>query len=190
MDAVVKRFGYNFITSYHVDLNPFFKHNAFPKNILAFNALKNAVLAVDPRYHYYFMDSMSAYTRSLTSYHKTVLEPVDDGISPHFVLKVPQVTVAYMSFLGCTQEDSIVCRKGVDAFNCCRFYTIRVKIEADGLVRFHPMEGSDFLGTVVHHGETLFESYPFLFTFALLSSRSNPYASSFPKPRSASSSIA
>ena len=163
IDAVVQRFGYPFVTSFHVDLNPFFMHNYFPKNILAFNALKNAVLATDPRYHHYFMDSLSAYARRLTPYHRTVQEPVDDGISPHFALKIPHVMVAYMSFLGCTQEDSIVCRKDVDAFDCCRFYTLRVKLEADGLVRFLPRQGdaSAVVGTVIHYGDRPLGVEPF-----------------------------
>lgn len=158
MDAIVERFGYDFITSFHVDLNPFFMHTSFPKNILGFNALKNAVLAIGSRYAEYFMDTLSAYTPEITSYHQNVLEPEEDGVSPHFVLKLPQVTVMYTSFLGCTQEDSIVMRRDVNAFDCCRFYTIRVKLEADGLVLFHPVKGdpdeSPLLGTLVHFGES------------------------------------
>lgn len=164
MHDVVGRFDYPFITSYLVDLNPFFMHNAFPKNTLAFNALKNAVLAHDSRYYLCFLDTVSACYRKLTRYHKTVLEPVDDGVSCHFVLKVPHVMVAYMSYEGCTQEDSIVCRKDVDAFDCCRFYTIRVKIEADGLVRFQPTQediSGGVLGTVAHYGESPLRVEPF-----------------------------
>ncbi|GFT30729.1 RNA_pol_Rpb2_6 domain-containing protein [Nephila pilipes] len=118
MEALIDRFEYDFITSFHVDLNPFFMHNAFPKNTLAFNALKNAVLATDSRYAHYFMDSLSAYARQSTPYHQTVQEPVEDGISPHFALRVPHVGVSYMSLLGCTQEDGIVCRQDVKAFDC------------------------------------------------------------------------
>ncbi|GFR04677.1 RNA_pol_Rpb2_6 domain-containing protein [Trichonephila clavata] len=80
MEALIERFGYDFITSFHVDLNPLFMHNAFPKNTLAFNALKNAVLATDARYAHYFMDSLSAYARQLTPHHQIVQEPVQDGI--------------------------------------------------------------------------------------------------------------
>ncbi|KAG8173846.1 hypothetical protein JTE90_016335 [Oedothorax gibbosus] len=155
IDDAITQFGNDFVTSFHVDLNPFFNHNYFPKNILAFNALKNAVLATDPRFHYYFLDGLSAYARRLTPYHHTLMEPVNDGISPHFALKIPQVMVAYMSFQGCTQEDSIVCRKDVDAFDSCRFYTIRVKLEADGLVRFIPRQdyASSIVGTLIHYGD-------------------------------------
>lgn len=155
LKELLMRFGYDFITGYHVDLNRFFMHNAFPKNILALNALKNAVLATDSRFAHYFMDSLSAYAHQLTPYHRNVLEPVDDGISPHFVLKMPHVTVAYMSFLGCTQEDCIACRADVDAFDCYRFYTLRVKLKADGGVNFYPARGhpSTLLGTIVHHGQ-------------------------------------
>ncbi|KAG8174525.1 hypothetical protein JTE90_010593 [Oedothorax gibbosus] len=155
IDALARRFGYDFFTSFHVDLNPFFMHNYVPKSILGFNALKNAVLATDNRYHLYFMDSLSAHVHHVTSYHRTVLEPMDDGISPYFVLKLPHVRVAYMSFLGCTQEDSIVCRRGVDAFDCCRFHTLRIRIEAGCMVRFVPMDGyeSPVLGTVYHYGD-------------------------------------
>ncbi|GFQ84164.1 RNA_pol_Rpb2_6 domain-containing protein [Trichonephila clavata] len=87
------------------------------------------------------MDSLSAYARQLTPHHQIVQEPVQDGISPHFALHVPHVVVSYMSFLGCTQEDGIVCRQDVNAFDCCRFYTIRIKMKADGLVLFHPVQG-------------------------------------------------
>ncbi|GFQ84540.1 RNA_pol_Rpb2_6 domain-containing protein [Trichonephila clavata] len=165
MEELIDRFGYDFITSFHVDLNPLFMHNAFPKNTLAFNALKNAVLATDARYAHYFMDSLSAYARQLTPYHQIVQEPVQDGISPHFALRVPHVVVSYMSFLGCTQEDGIVCRQDVNAFDCCRFYTIRIKIKADGLVMFHPVQGdadeTSLVGTVVHFGDTLLQLEPF-----------------------------
>lgn len=165
MDAIVQRYGFDFITSFHVNLNPFFMHTSFPKNILGFNALKNAVLAVGSRYAEYFMDTLSAYIPEATSYHTNVLEPENDGVSPHFVLKVPQLTVMYASFLGCTQEDSIVLRRDVNAFDCCRFYTIRVKLEADGLVLFHPVQGdpdkTKLLGTIVHFGESPVKVEPF-----------------------------
>ena len=123
MEGVVRRCGFPFLTSYHTDLNPFFNYNHFPKDILAFNALKNAVLAMDNTYHLYFMDSLSAYAwDGPTSYHQTVQQPDQDGISPFFEMKIPKLVVAYMNFQGSTQEDSIVCRKDVTAFHCRRFF--------------------------------------------------------------------
>ncbi|GFQ71479.1 RNA_pol_Rpb2_6 domain-containing protein [Trichonephila clavata] len=111
------------------------------------------------------MDSSSAYVRQLTPYHQIVQERVQDGISPHFALRVPHVVVSYMSFLGCTQEDGIVCRQDVNAFDCCRFYTIRIKRKADGLVLFHPVQGDAYetslVGTVVHFGEIPLQLEPF-----------------------------
>lgn len=140
--------------SYIVDLNPFFRHNAYLKNILAFNALKNACLATTSRYALYFMDSVSAYRREPGPDYRALMEPVEDGVSPHFVLLLPQVQVTYMSFLGLTQEDCIVKREDYRGFDCCRFYTLRVKVKFTGWVRFHPVRGhvdteSDLLGTVV-----------------------------------------
>lgn len=174
-EKLVSRFGYDFMTSYIVDLNPFFRHNAFPKNILAFNALKNAVLASDSRYAHFFMDTVSAYLRTITPHHQNVLEPVEDGISPYFVLRMPQVTVSYMSFLGCTQEDSIVCRKGMNAFDCCRFFSVRAKIEMDeeGCVVFHPGQDGTLLGTVVYHGQSAFKLDPCSMHLKLVSIKNN-----------------
>lgn len=139
------------ITSYLVDLNPFFCHNGSPRNMLGFNALKNAILATDPSYAHYFMDTVSAYLPAPTQYHRKVLEPVADGISHHFALWIPHVTVTYASFLGYTQEDCIVQRKDVDAFNCYRFYTLRFKVQGNGFIRFYPVQEDleDLLGTVV-----------------------------------------
>lgn len=156
-DQLQNAFGYNFITSYIVDLNPWFNHNAFPKDILAFNSLKNAVLALDKRCAEYFMDTVSVYGRGLTKYHKVYIKPVEDGISPHFTMFIPHVMVTYMSFMGLTQEDCIVRRKDVNAFDSFRFFTIRLRVEGDGLIVFYPVQGdadeSNLLGTVVHHGQ-------------------------------------
>ncbi|GFR31682.1 RNA_pol_Rpb2_6 domain-containing protein [Trichonephila clavata] len=92
-------------------------------------------------------------------------QPNQDGISPHFALRVPHIVVSYMSFLGCTQEDGIVCRQDVNAFDCCQFYTIRIKTKSDGLVLFHPRQGdadeTSLVGTVVHFGETPLQLVPF-----------------------------
>lgn len=162
-DLLIQDMGYPYITSYLVDLNPFFHHNAFPKNILAFNALKNAILVTNPKYVLYFMDTISAYMTKPTKYHQTVLQPEDDGVSEHFVLRVPRVTVAYASFLGCTQEDCIVQNAKVRAFDCFRFYTLRFKVKTNGWIRFYPVRGdpddTDFLGTLV--SDQLLEVEPF-----------------------------
>lgn len=145
-----------YTTSYFVDLNPFFQHTAFPKVILGFNAEKNAVLATDPKYTCYFMDTMSAYFRNPTPDHKILIRPVDDGVSKHFVLMMPQPVVTYMSFKGCTQEDCIVKRKNFRSFDFCRFYTVRMKITTDPTTWtvFYPVSGdedpeSDLLGTLI-----------------------------------------
>lgn len=169
MESLVSAYGFPFLTSYHTDLNPFFNYNHFPKNILAFNALKNAVLAMDNTYHLYFMDSLSAYAwqPSEVMYHQTVQDPEDDGISRFFELKVPKMLVTYMNFEGSTQEDSIVCRKDVTAFYCRRFFSFRVRLEADGHVRFRPAQGDvddhhhPLMGTLVHFGETPLVVEPF-----------------------------
>lgn len=143
-------------TCYHVDINRYFNHTAFPKNILGFNAMKNAVLATNPKYAYYFMDTLSAYFKSPTPCHRVVVEPVDDNVSEHFALMMPQPMVTYMSFEGCTQEDCIVKRKGFSSFDNWRFHTIRLTIERDSLTwtKFYPTRGdqdsnSDLLGTLI-----------------------------------------
>lgn len=160
-----KTFGFPFVTSYIVDLNPLFHHNAFPKDILAFNSLKNAVLAPDGRYAHYFMDTVSVHLQGLTPYHKPYIKPMEDGVSPHFTMFIPHVMVTYMSFMGLTQKDCIVRRKDVRAFDCCRFFTVRLKVQADGLVLFYPVQGdadaSSLLGTVVHHGQQPLKLEPF-----------------------------
>ena len=144
------------ITSYHVDFNYFFNHTSFPKNILAYNAMKNAILATTPKYAFYFMDTISAYFPNPTPDHKVLIQPVDDNVSKHFVLMMPQPMVTYMSFKGCTQEDCIVKRKDFRSFDFCRFYTLRMNLEMDSStwVKFYPVYGdvdpdSEFLGTLI-----------------------------------------
>jgi hypothetical protein len=162
-DLLIQHMGFPYITSYMVDLNPFFNHNAFPKNILAFNALKNAVLATNRKYAVYFMDTLSAYIPHPTQYHKVVLEPENDGVSENFALRVPRVVVTYTSFMGLTQEDCIVQNKNVRAFDCFRFYTLRFKVKSNGWVRFYPVRGDSddttFLGTVVSDQSLQVEPY-------------------------------
>jgi hypothetical protein len=182
---IVEKFGYPYITSYIVDLNPFFQHNAFPKNILAFNALKNAVLATDPRYVRYFMDTVSAYVPEPTALHQVVLAPEDDGISKYFVLRVPRVVVAYASFKGCTQEDGIVQKASVRAFDCCRFYSLRFKIVTAGKwIKFHHVRGdpddTDFVGTVV--GDADLQIEPFSLHVRIVSKSPREHDVHFTKP--------
>ncbi|KAF8796709.1 DNA-directed RNA polymerase subunit B' like protein [Argiope bruennichi] len=153
---IVQYFGYNYITGHQVALNPFFKHDAFPKVIFGIHSLKSAVLATDPSILLYFKDTVSAYLKK-NSYLKPVLEAVNDGFSCHFEMHVPHVTVAYMSFQGNNQEDCIIIREDLNAYDCFRFYTLRFKFNnsgGPGMV-FHPVSGDsedDFLGTLVYHG--------------------------------------
>ncbi|GFQ68215.1 RNA_pol_Rpb2_6 domain-containing protein [Trichonephila clavata] len=180
---IVEKFGYDYITGYHVDLNPYFKHNAFPKNILAFNALKNAVLATDPSYSLYFMDTISAYMLP-TKQHHVVLPPVDDGFSSHFVLKIPKVIVAYMSFMGNNQEDCIVMNESLKSFNCYRFYTIRVKFNVSDKLVFYPVLGdneTDFLGTIAYHGEETIQVEPLSVHVKIMSIKNNIFNLHFSK---------
>ena len=141
--------------SYFADLNPFFLHNAFLKNILAVNALKNAVLATTSKYAHYFMDSVSAYQLEPSADHKALLEPLQDGVSPHFTIYIPHVYVTYMSFLGITQEDCIAKRADFRGFDCYRFYTLRLKLlKVTGWLQFYPIRGdvddkSNVLGTLI-----------------------------------------
>lgn len=156
-DALIKKFEFDYMTGYLADLNPFFRYNAVPKTVLAFNALKNAVLAVDAHYARYFMDTVTAHTIP-NRYHQVVLPP-KNAISEKFVMKAPRITISYMSWMGCTQEDCIVKRQNVDAFDCVRFYTLRAKIECDGPCTFHPVRGDvndedTLLGSLVNHGKT------------------------------------
>ncbi|GFT75900.1 hypothetical protein NPIL_19041 [Nephila pilipes] len=89
MEALIDRFGYDFITSFHVDLNHF---SCTMLNTLAFNALKMQCYMDSIRHS--FMDSLSSCSQ-LTPYHQTVQEPVEDGISPHFALRVPTWWCSY-----------------------------------------------------------------------------------------------
>lgn len=179
---LIQTLGYPYITSYIVDLNPYFNHNAFPKNILAFNALKNAILATNPAYVKYFMDTVSAYIPHPTDYHQIVLTPINDGISEHFALHVPRVQVAYASFLGCTQEDCIVQNSKLRVFDCYRFYTLRVKVKSNGWIRFYAISGDDdtsFLGTLI--SDQPLEVDPYSIHVRILSKSPCEYALYFSK---------
>lgn len=171
--------------SYFVDLNPFFLHNAFLKNILAFNALKNAVLATTSRYAHYFMDSVSAYQLEPGRDHKALLEPLRDGVSPHFTIFLPHVDVTYMSFLGITQEDCIAKREDFRGFDCYRFYTLRLKIlNATSWLRFYPVHGhvdeeSNLLGTFI--SDQPFKLEPYSIHVKVIPKSKNEYLLTFSK---------
>lgn len=153
---IVLHFGYDYITGHQVAVNSFFKHDAFPKAIYGSHSLKGAILATDINFLLYFKDTVSAYL-NMNQYLKPVLEPVDDGLSHFYTLFVPHVTVAYMSFQGNNQEDCIVMRDDLKAFECFRFYTLRFKLKASGGpgMQFRPITGDaegEFLGTLIYHG--------------------------------------
>lgn len=149
---LMDRMGHDYATSYIVDLNEFYCHNTFPKNILAFNGLKNAILATDKSIARYFLDTVSAYCMR-TPMHEAVVKPVEDGISHHFTMWVPRIKVAHYSYLGCNQEDCIVVRRGLTCFDCVRCYSIRFRVDDGGTggFTFYPVKGDpneNFLGTV------------------------------------------
>lgn len=157
---------YDELTGYLVDLNPYFHHNVFTKNILAFNTLKNAVLATDRQYLEYFMESLSAYT-PVSPRHHIVCKPVD-SFSNRFALHVPLLVVGYMSFKGLNQEDCIVVDRRLEAFDCIRFHTVRIKLETPSrYITFHPTTGDPdpegyLLGHLVCHDPciTKFQAVP------------------------------
>lgn len=164
-DDIIVRFGFEYLLGHLVDLNVFFNHNMFAKNLLGFNALKNAILATDKTYSQYFMETLTAYCK-VTAQHKEVCLPVDE-FSKHFVLRLPRLTVGYMSLDGNNQEDCIAVREGLDAFDCYRFYTVRIKFEVDkkkkAKIVFYPVRGQsedDYLGQVVCHGSSKLKSIP------------------------------
>lgn len=157
---------YDELTGYLADLNPYFHHNVFTKDILAFNTLKNAVLATDRRYLEYFMESLSAYT-PVSPRHHIVCEPID-SFSSRFALYVPLLVVGYMSFKGLNQEDCIVVDRRLRAFDCVRFHTVRIKFETPSrYITFHPTTGDPdpegyLMGHIVCHDPqvTEFQAMP------------------------------
>ena len=152
---------YDQLTGYLANLNPYFHHNIFNKNILAFNTLKNAILATDYRYLEYFMESLSAYT-SISPRHQIVCEPVD-SFSKRFALYIPLLVVGYMSYKGLNQEDSIVINRRTRAFDCFRFYTVRFKFDTPSrYVAFRPTTGDPdpecyLLGHLICHDNSISE---------------------------------
>ncbi|GBO01914.1 hypothetical protein AVEN_200978-1 [Araneus ventricosus] len=158
---IVDHFGYEYITGHHIDLNRYFMHNAFPKNCFGKHTLKSAVFPIELDYLIYFMVTVSCYAK-LTLHHKPVLSPVDDDFSKHFVMYIPSVLVAFMSYNGNNQEDCIVMRNGLKAFDTIIFYTLRFKFNVTGGpgMVFHPVTGDsegDYLGTLVYHGDSKLE---------------------------------
>lgn len=146
--------GYDFITSHSVDIIKYYKHNAYPKNILTLNALKNAILANTPEYSLYFFETISAYSQ-LTTKHKPILEP-ENTLSKKYTMYLPRLNLMYASFKGCTQEDCIVMDSKIKVFDCYRLYTVKLKFQNETTKYFHATEGppnpaetKSFLGTVV-----------------------------------------
>lgn len=152
---------YDELTGYLADLNPYFNHNVFTKNILAFNTLKNAILATHRQYSEYFMESLSAFI-PVSPRHHIVCTPVD-SFSNRFALYVPLLMVGYMSFKGLNQEDCIVVDRDLRAFDCVRFHTVRLKIETPSrYITFHPTTGDPdpegyLLGHLVCHDPAITE---------------------------------
>lgn len=145
--------GVGFITSYSADIIKYAKHNGFPKNILALNALKNSVLSITPEYSIYFRETVSAYMIK-TELHQPVLEP-QNKFSVPFTLYLPKINVMFASFKGCTQEDCIVMKEDLNVFDIYRIYTIKIKFSNSVAKYFYPRIGppqpnknTSFLGTI------------------------------------------
>lgn len=146
--------GYNFITSFSADIITYFKHNAYPKNILTLNALKNAILSNTPKYSLYFFETISAYT-NFTAKHKPLLKP-ENKLSEYFTMYLPRLNLMYASFQGSTQEDCIVMNDKINVFDSYRLYTVKIKFKNNASKYFHPSTGlpnpaemKSFLGTIV-----------------------------------------
>ncbi|GFU96886.1 RNA_pol_Rpb2_6 domain-containing protein [Trichonephila clavipes] len=154
VEQLVELKGYDFITSYNVDIIKYYKHNAFPKNILTLNALKNAVLSTTPIYSLFFCETISAFVIK-SPLHQPVLEPAND-FSKHFTLYLPKLNLMFASFKGCTQEDSIVLREDLKVFDLYRIYTVKIKFSNFKTDKyFYPVQGQSnpadkmtFLGTI------------------------------------------
>lgn len=146
--------GYDFITSYSADLLKYAKHNAFPKNLLAINALKNSVLSTTPVYSLYFKETISAHVVQ-TDLYEPVLKPETD-FSKHYVMQMPKPTVMLVSYKGRNQEDCIAMQEDLNVFDINRLYTVKIKFSNSARKYFHPrcgppdpLESKSFLGTLV-----------------------------------------
>lgn len=154
IEQLVELKSYDFITSHSVDIIKYFKHNAYPRNLLTLTSLKNAILSYTPEYSLFFYETVSAYC-NLTAHHKPILQP-ENKLSEHFTMLLPRLSLAYGSFKGSTQEDCIVMSKHVNVFDSYRFYTVKLKFENTATKYFHPTRGpqnpnesKSFLGTIV-----------------------------------------
>lgn len=154
INQLIETKGYDFIVSHSTDIIKYFKHNVYPKNILTLNTLKNAILSITPEYSLYFLETISAFSQ-LTAKHKPILEP-QNKLSTYFTMYLPKLNLMYASFKGSTQEDCIAVNSKVEAFDCYRFYTVKIKFQNETTKYFHPTQGppnpaesKSFLGTIV-----------------------------------------
>jgi hypothetical protein len=146
--------GFSFITSYVMDLIPYFNHNAFPKNVLAINALKNSIMSLKPDYSVWFRETSYEYNER-TDLHRTVMEARNE-FSKAWVIVLPQPMIALISCKGMTQEDCIVLRSDVQSFDSRKYHTLKLKLGCERRERFYFHEGKGdsldpkrlFLGTL------------------------------------------
>lgn len=146
--------GYDFIVSHSADIIKYYRHNNFNKNILTLNHLKNSILSHTPDYSTYFLETVSAYS-VFTDKHVPLLKP-ENKLSEFYTMYVPKINLMYSSFKGSTQEDCIVMSSKIEAFDCYRLYTVKLKFENESMKYFHtangpqnPAEINSFLGTIV-----------------------------------------
>lgn len=154
MEELLNMKGFDFITGYSADIIKYHQHNVYPKNILTLNTLKNAILSNTKDYSVYFLETVSAYSER-TAKHKAILEP-ENKLSEYFTMYTPKLNLMYSCFKGFNQEDCIIVHRKINAFNCHRLYTVKIKFENDAPKYFHAVSGpSDpadkysFLGTIV-----------------------------------------
>ena len=154
IDELLNQKGNDFITGYSTDIIKYHQHNVYPKNILTLNTLKNAILSNTPDYSLYFLETVSAYSKR-TVKHKAILKP-ENKLSEYYTMYTPKLNLMYACFKGCTQEDCIVVHEKVNAFDCFRLYTVKLKFKNEATKYFHSVTGpcdpaapNSFLGTIV-----------------------------------------